>query len=213
MATILCVATYFKGDEFLRECRRQGCTVLLLTADSLADAAWPRDAIDEVHTISRDAGAGQIRRTVAAIARRHPIDRMTALDDFDVEMVAMLREHFQVPGMGRTTASRFRDKLSMRLNARSLSIPAPEFTPVFNDQAVADCESRVAPPWVLKPRSSAAATGIRKIADSDALWRALEATGDERSGCVLEQFVAGRVFHVDSIVWRGTVAFAVAFEY
>src|SRR5580700_7456448 len=105
MATILCVATYFKGEAFLRECRRQGCTVLLLTADSLADAAWPRDA-----------DPGQIRRTVAAIARRHRIDRMTALDDFDVEPVAMLREHFQVPGMGRTTGSRFRDKLSMRSN-------------------------------------------------------------------------------------------------
>src|SRR3984893_11478763 len=212
MATILCVATYFKGDEFLRECRRQGCTVLLLTADSLADAAWPRDAIDEVHTISRDAGAGQIRRTVAAIARRHPIDRMTALDDFDVEMVAMLREHFQVPGLGRTTASRFRDKLSMRLNARSLGIPVPEFTPVFNDQAVTGWASRVAPPWVLKPRSSAAATGIKKIAGSDALWRALDATGDERSGCVLEQFVAGRVFHVDSIASRGPVTLAVLVE-
>jgi biotin carboxylase len=213
MATILCVATYFKGEAFLRECRRQGCTVLLLTADSLADAAWPRDAIDEVHTVPRDADPGQIRRTVAAIARRHRIDRMTALDDFDVEPVAMLREHFQVPGMGRTTGGRFRDKLSMRSNARSLGIPVPEFTAVFNDQAVTDWASRVAPPWVLKPRSSAAATGIKKIADRDALWRALDAAGGERSGCILEQFVAGRVFHVDSIVWGGTVVFAVAFEY
>src|ERR1700730_12655388 len=127
MATILCAPIIFKGAGFLARCRRQGCTVLLLTADSLADAAWPRDAIDELHTISRDADEGQIRSAVAAIARRHGIDRMTALDDFDVETVAMLREHFQVPGMGRTTASRFRDKLSMRLNARSLGIPVPEF--------------------------------------------------------------------------------------
>ena len=66
---------------------------------------------------------------------------------FDVETVAMLREHFQVPGMGRTTGSRFRDKLSMRSNARSLGIPVPEFTAVFNDQAVTDWASRVAPPW------------------------------------------------------------------
>ena len=29
--TILCIATYFKGDAYLRECRRLGCTVLLLT--------------------------------------------------------------------------------------------------------------------------------------------------------------------------------------
>jgi biotin carboxylase len=89
----------------------------------------------------------------------------------------------------------------------------PEFTPVFNDEVVDDWASRVAPPWVLKPRSSAAATGIRKVADRDALRRALDAAGDDRSGSLLEQFVAGRVFHVDSIVWSGRVAFAVAFEY
>ena len=31
MLTILCVATYFKGDAFLREAKQQGCRVLLLT--------------------------------------------------------------------------------------------------------------------------------------------------------------------------------------
>ena len=33
--TILCLASYFKGLDFLRECRRQGCRVLLLTSYSL----------------------------------------------------------------------------------------------------------------------------------------------------------------------------------
>ena len=89
----------------------------------------------------------------------------------------------------------------------------PEFTDVFNDQAVNEWAGRVPPPWVLKPRSSAASTGIRKIAGIEALWQALDAAGDERAQCLLEQFVPGRVFHVDSIVWSGKVVFAVAFEY
>ena len=126
----------------------------------------------------------------------------------------MLREHLQLPGMGRTTASRFRDKLAMRdAGARRSGIAVPEFTPVFNDQAVDEWAARVPPPWVLKPRSSAAAIGIKKVADRDELWRALEAAGDERSNCVLEQFVPGDVYHVDSIVWDGEVVFAVAFKY
>src|SRR6266508_4933563 len=133
MLTILCIATYFKGEPFLRECRRQGCRVLLLTSDALAGAAWPREAIDDVYSIARDATDAEIRKRVDAIARRYPIDRITALDDFDVELAAMLREHLQVPGMGRTIASHFRDKLAMRIKARSLAIPVPEFSPVFND--------------------------------------------------------------------------------
>lgn len=213
MLTILCVATYFKGGAFLEECRREGCTVLLLTSDTLADARWPRDAIDEIHTIPRGADEAHVRRTVDGIARRHRIERIAALDDFDVETGAMLREHLQVPGMGRTTASRFRDKLAMRMKARDLGIPVPEFTPVFNDRDVSEWTARVPRPWVLKPRSSAAAIGIKKVNDADELWRALDAAAGERFTCVLEQFVPGDVYHVDSIVWDSRVVFAVVFKY
>ena len=211
--TILCIATYFKGDPFLRECKALGCTVLLLTTDKLVGAEWPRESIDEIHSVPRDASDETIRHHVDKIARRHRIDRIAALDDFDVELAAMLREHLRVPGMGRTTASRFRDKLAMRMQARTLGVPVPHFSAVFNDQDVSDWAARVTPPWVLKPRSSAAAIGIKKVDDRDALWRALEAAGDDRGGCVLEQFVPGDVYHVDSIVWNSQVVFAVAFKY
>ncbi len=213
MLTILCIATYFKGDAFLRECKAQGCTVLLLTTDTLVGAEWPRESIDEIHSVPRDATDEAIRRHVDPIARRHRIDRIAALDDFDVELAAMLREHLRVPGMGRTTASRFRDKLAMRMQARTLGVPVPEFSAVFNDQEVGDWAGRVPPPWVLKPRSSAAAIGIKKVGDREALWRALDEAGTDRAQCVLEQFVPGEVYHVDSIVWGGTVVFAVVFKY
>src|SRR5580765_235961 len=213
MLTILSIATYFKGDAFLRECKAQGCTSLLLTTDKLIGAEWPRESIDEIHSVPRDASDEVIRRHVDGIARRHRIDRIVALDDLDVELAAMLREHLRVPGMGRTTASRFRDKLAMRMQARALGVPVPEFSAVFNDQEVGEWARRVTPPWVLKPRSSAAAIGIKKVADKDALWRALDAAGEDRAQTLLEQFVPGDVYHVDSIVWGGRVVFAVAFKY
>jgi biotin carboxylase len=187
--------------------------VLLLTADSLANADWPRDSVAEIHTIPRDASEAAVKRRVDDIARRHHIDRIAALDDFDVELAAMIREHLQVSGMSRTTASRFRDKLAMRVAARGAVIPVPEFTATFNDETVNAWAARVPPPWVLKPRSSAAAIGIKKVRSHDEMWQALHAAGDNRSNTVLEQFVAGDVYHVDSIVWNGTVVFAVAFRY
>src|SRR3954462_10120332 len=210
--TVLCIATYLKGEEYLRAAKRLGCTVLLLTVESLAEAAWPREAIDEVHTIARAAADSDIRRRVDAIARRHRIDRIAALDDFDVEMAAMLREHLQVPGIGRTTAGGFRDKLAMRRRVRAIGLTVPEFSPVFNDAELQEFTDRVAPPWVLKPRSSAAAIGIKKVDDRDQLCRALDAAGDDRSNTLLEQFVAGDVYHGDSIVWEGQFVFAVALK-
>ena len=102
--TILCIATYEKGQEFIRECKRQGCRVLLLTVDSLKGADWPREAIDDTFYIPREIPREDLLKGVSHLARSRVIDRIVALDDFDVETAALLREHLRVPGMGETTA-------------------------------------------------------------------------------------------------------------
>lgn len=211
--TMFCVATYLKGEEFLRECRRRGCRVLLLTADLLEEAAWPREAIDRVYTIPRDAPRDQVLRTVQGIARHERMQRIVALDDFDVETAAMLREQLRVPGMGETTARYFRDKLAMRLRARHAGVDVPEFVHALNHEAVSNWIRRVPPPWLMKPRSSAAAVGIRRIEQEPDLWDALRQAGDDQANYVLETFVEGDVYHVDSIVFRREVLFAAAHEY
>jgi biotin carboxylase len=213
MVTILCVATYLKGEAFIRECHRLGAVVLLLTDEGLANAEWPREAIAEIHTIPRTASEADIRRVVGSIARRLRIDRVAALDDFDVEMGAMLREFLQVEGFGRTVAGRFRDKLMMRTEASRAAIPVPAFTRVINDGEVNDWTDEIPPPWVLKPRGMAAATGIRVIATRGQVWPALESTGDERPMFLLERFVAGDVYHVDAIVRDGRIVFQAVSKY
>jgi biotin carboxylase len=211
--TLLCIATYLKGHEFLRECKRQGCRVLLLTEEKLRDADWPRESVDEFFFARRDMPESDIRKGAAHLARRERIDRIVALDDFDVELAAMLREHLFIPGMGETTGRAFRDKLAMRRRARSGGIPCPDFVHVLNTDAIRDWIARVPPQWVMKPRAQAAAIGIRKLQTADDLWQAIDAVGDDFAEYVLEQFVPGDVFHVDSIVFDRRVRFAVASRY
>ena len=211
--TLLCIATYRKGDEFLRECRRQGCRVLLLTEERLRDADWPREAIDEVFYIRRDMPAEDVRKGAAHLARTERIDRIVALDDFDVELAAMLREYLFVPGMGETTARAFRDKLAMRRRARSAGIACPRFVHTLHHPAIAAWMQEVAAPWVLKPRGQAAALGIRKLQSADDVWRALETLGDGQADYLLEEFIPGDVYHVDSIVFGLKVRFAAASRY
>jgi biotin carboxylase len=211
--TFLCIATYRKGDEFLRECDRQGCRVLLLTEEKLRDADWPREAIDDFYYIRRDMPEEDIRKGAAHLARRERIDRIVALDDFDVELAAMLREYLHVAGMGETTARAFRDKLAMRNRARSAGIPCPDFVHVLNQEAVDAWTNRVSPPWVMKPRSQAAAIGIRKISSHQELADATDRLGDNYGEVLLEQFVPGTVYHVDSIVFDRQVRFAVVSRY
>ena len=147
------------------------------------------------------------------MARNETIDRIVALDDFDVETAATLREHLRVPGMGDTTARYFRDKLAMRTKARDEGLLVPEFIHVLNYNRLREFMQRVPPPWVLKPRSLAGSMGIKKIHNSDEFWAALELLGDRQSFYLLEQYVPGDIFHVDSIFYEREPLFSVASQY
>lgn len=211
--TVLCLASYFKGAAFITTCKQLGCTVILLTKEKLAEESWPWEDIDERFLMPDLTKQPDIIYAVSYLARTRKISLMVALDDFDVETAAMLREHLRVPGMGETTARYFRDKLAMRVQARERGIRVPEFTGVINYDELSEFMSRVEPPWVLKPRSQAGAMGIKKIHSEEALWQSLNELGDRQSFFVLEQFIPGEIFHVDSIVSEKNILFAEAHQY
>ena len=211
--TILCISSYEKGQEFLRSAKDAGCRVFLLTVEKLRHAAWPSEAIDEMFYMPEDLPTADIIRAVSFMARTHPIDRIVALDEFDMENVAALREHLRIPGMGLTTMRYFRDKLAMRGRAQESGILVPEFVHVLNYDDLKKFMARVKPPWLLKPRSQASGIGMKKINDPSELWPLLDQLGDQQSFFLLEQFVPGDVFHVDSIVSERKVVFAEAHMY
>ncbi len=215
--TILCLASYDKGHDFIRECKRQGCTVLLLTSLSLKDKAkFPADSIDEIFYMPDDEHKWDRTQTINAVsylARTRVIDRIVPLDDFDVEVAAMLREHLRIPGMGETTAHYFRDKLAMRMKAREEGLNVPDFIHVLNHTALGEFMARVPGPWVLKPRSMAGAIGIKKVHSADEFWAIVNSLGDMQSQYLLERFVAGDIFHVDTIVYEKEILFAIASGY
>ena len=211
--TMLCLASYEKGEAFLRECKRHGWRVLLITVEKLREANWPREAIDEVFYMPDNYSRDDIIKGVSFLARTQKIDRIVPLDEYDQETAALLREHLRNPGMGDTTARYFRDKLAMRVKARTEGILVPDFVHVLNYDQLREFMARVAPPWVLKPRSEAASMGIKKLTASDELWPLLDALGDRQSFYVLEQYLPGDIYHVDSIVFARQVLFAVHHKY
>ena len=213
----LCISTYFKGGDFLESCKKEGNTVYLLTRKKLENEPWPWHAIDDVYYMEDDLeGEWNLQNVVNALSyimRSIKFDRFVALDDFDVEKVAYLREYFRSPGMGFTTARYFRDKLSMREKAYSSGIPNPEFTALFHDQDITDYATQVPAPWILKPRAEASAIGIKKIHTKEELWDTINELGDLRRKYLLERFTPGDVFHVDSISANGKVVFTRASRY
>jgi biotin carboxylase len=211
--TILCITTYEKGQEFMRDCKRQGWRVLLLTAEKLRDADWPRESLDDTFYIPEDLPVQDIVQAVSHLARTHKLERIVALDEFDMETAATLREHLRVPGMGLTTMRYFRDKLAMRMRALDRGVRVPDFVPVFHHADVRYYLEHVPGPWVLKPRQEASAIGIKKIHAAEELWPVLDQLGDKQSSFLLEKFVPGTVYHVDSVVSENEIVFANVSQY
>jgi len=211
--TILCVSSYEKGQEFLRTCKSLGCGVLLLTVEKFRHATWPREAIDEMFFMPPELPIRDLIHAVSYAARTRHIDRIVALDEFDMENVAALREHLRLPGMGLTKVRYFRDKLAMRMQAREAGIRVPEFSAVLNYDDLREFMQRVPEPWLLKPRAQASGIGMKKIQAAEELWPWLDLLGDQQSEYLLEQFIPGSVFHIDSVVSERAVLFAEAHAY
>jgi biotin carboxylase len=210
---IFCISTYVKGQAFMRECARLGCRVELLTLDKHRDADWPKDILQAVHTMPEDLAPWQVVNTVTYLARSRKIDRIVALDEFDMEVAATLREHMRLPGLGESATRFFRDKLSMRKRAREAGLLVPEFTGVFYHDDLRRWMQQTPAPWMLKPRTDASAIGIRKLHAAEELWPLLDELGDRQSHHLLEQFVAGDIFHADGVVWQGRTLTAPVHQY
>ncbi|MBC7774584.1 MAG: ATPase [Phycisphaerae bacterium] len=215
--SFLCIASYFKGNDFLRGMKSTGATVYLVTSKKHEDKPWAREVLDDIFYVQQnDENEWNMEDTASGLAwlmRSKKIDRIVALDDFDVEKGAYLREHFRIPGMGQTTARHFRDKLAMRIEARDAGIPVPAFSDLFHDADIHHFTHSVHAPWIVKPRGQASATGMKKVYNHVDLWAHLDTLGDQRHHYLVEQFKPGDVYHVDALSEGGKLVFARVSQY
>lgn len=211
---IICLASYFKGADFLRECRQQGARVYLVTREKLLNEDWPRESIEEIFPVPNDATPELMLHVVTYLARKINVHRLVALEEYDVVTAALIREHLCLAGMGTTTARHFRDKLMMRVRAQEAGINVPPFVHLLNYQAVGEYLNVVTPPWIFKPRADVSAIGLKKLEAPEQVWHTMEALDgrpewpQRAHNFLLEKFVPGDVYHVDSLVEHGEVVFA-----
>lgn len=215
--TIVCISCYYKGYDFMDEMHRLGNKVILITSENLKEKNWPWHAIDEVFYMQEVKSSvwnlDHLVQGFSHLMKSRKVHAVIALDDYDVEKAALIRETFRIPGMGQTTHRYFRDKLAMRQKAKNSGIDVPEFTAIFNDSEVEEFAKNVPAPWVLKPRSEASASGIKKLKSEEELWKALEELGDERHLFLLESFKPGDVYHVDSLTFNARTIFTSSSKY
>ena len=180
---------------------------------------WPRESLDDLIAVPNDAGPALFIDLLTFLARQRRIDRVVALEEFDVVTAALMREHLCLPGMNSSRAKVFRDKLSMAVHGQRAGVNLPEFVPLINRDDVAAFMERVPAPWIIKPRSDVSAIGIRKVDTAHEVMRTMDEMNEREnlreraSYYLLARFVTGEVFHVDSVVNDGKVVFSGANQY
>ena len=214
--TFICVSNFFKGADFLIQLKKLGNKVYLITSEKLRDKPWPTEYIDEIFYMEGQDTEWNLEHLLLGVGnlmKSNTIDAIVALDDFDVEKATYLRENLRIAGMGQTTGRYFRDKLAMRMRAKSCGISNPNFCSLFNDHDINTFADTISPPWVLKPRSEASATGIIKVHDKESLWIHINEMGNNRFKYLVEQFRPGDVYHCDSLVLNGKILFSITSKY
>ena len=214
--TFICISNYFKGVDFLINLKKLGNRVFLVTSEKLRDKPWPHDHIDEIFYMQGQDIEWNLEHLLLGVGnlmKSTKIDAIVALDDYDVEKATYLRENLRIDGMGQTTGRYFRDKLAMRMRAKSCGIPIPTFCSLFNDHDINTFADTVSAPWVLKPRSEASADGIIKVYDKESLWLHINELGNNRFKYLLEQFKPGDVYHCDSLILDRKILFSITSKY
>jgi biotin carboxylase len=217
---IVCIASEFKGNEFIEEAQKAGWHVTLVTREDIKDSDWAWTSLNEMVTVAKEAQEDDYLRAVVNHASKMPVDHVVGLDEFDVLPAARAREYLQVfKGLSRSHALRFRDKLTMRSIASTNGIDCPEFVGVFNPKDINDYLERVPPPWIIKPRTEVSAFGIRKCETAEQAWNVLTELDsrntwrDHPSKYQIERFIEGNVYHVDSVIEDGKILACGVSEY
>ena len=216
---IVCIASIFKGNEFLEECQERGWHVTLVTPEKLLDEPWSWTSLNQVKTFKAEDRAEGVIRIISNLAGTQPVDRVVGLDEFDVLTAAKVREHLQIEGISNSYALRFRDKLRMRHLASKLGIPCPAFSGLFRAEEINRFLDETPAPWIVKPRTEVSAFGIKKCETREQVWDTLKELDarntwrDHPTQYLIEKFITGKVFHVDSVVHDGKIVAVGVSEY
>lgn len=174
------------------------------------------DGSHRLYTLDTLSDIAAYRPVFAEIMRAFgQIDRLVVFSESLQDVAAQLRDEFQIPGNGVEANRLGRDKLVMKQRVAAAGLRVPRFAEVVAGQT--DCAVAFANmtgyPLILKPINGLSSSGVKKIADEPTLRAAIAAMS---AGQIfdLEEFIQGRLFHVDGLInAAGEVTFIVPSEY
>ena len=213
MTEILAVSHFCKGERILKTFQELGCRTVLLSRADRKDRPWPRHLVDEIFFVEDFRNRRDVLNAVSYLQQDRDFKIVAPLDEFAVGTCATIRAHLACPGLCEGTTRKVRDKLTMRCVAKDHGIPIPPYCGFNNKQKISELLAKTNGPWMLKHRSAGGSVHIRKLHHPNEAWEHYRKLGDARSNYILEEFVPGEVYHVDTIIHEGKFLLEVPGQY
>jgi biotin carboxylase len=146
---------------------------------------------------------------IRAAERQEIQGAMTFAADYPMPALAQVWSELKLSGPDAATVARATNKAEMRLAFQDAGVPGPEFAHVHSARAACDAARRIGGHVILKPAQSSGGRGVTRVAAGAADPSVVKAyaSAAEHShhgqGVVVEAFVDGPEYSVETITWRG----------
>lgn len=140
--------------------------------------------------------------------QKHPIDRLIAYSEFDMDIAAQIRTELNIPGADNTETALFRDKVRMKQALQGSGIPYPQFQQIDSRKEALAFIEEYDFPVIVKPITGASSEGVVEINKLEDLEQV-----ESFSKMQIEQFITGDILHIDGIVAQGNIPYFKASQY
>ncbi len=134
---------------------------------------------------------------------------VVGLDESNVALAGLIRDHYQLDGDGYAITKRFRDKYLMReaLGNSVYNLPYTSFQveDAFNSpqEYYRELVCELGNKFIVKPRSMAGAIGVRLITNESEFINYCEQELTRQDKLMAEKYIEGMVYLVNSTVFQG----------
>ena len=185
-----------------------------------SEGALPPSLPKNVYGVRDFSQGSTLESVIQAILNENEISQVISVDEYSVHIAAKIRRKIGLKGLQPDQAIKFRDKLAMKQALAATSIRVPR---VFSSQEI--LSQQVVFPLVAKPRSLAGSLGVKVIHTADQLTDLLgtlskDSFSEEHSFVDMseqqyqfEEYIQGRLFHIDGLVHDSKVLFFKVAEY
>ncbi len=191
-----------KGGEVIHQSKQLGAENYFITLTKYQGREKP-EHVDKVFYVESFDDISELLVGLGYSCRSGVVQSVFPLDDYCLDVAAIIREYFVLGGIGVTATRSVRDKLTMRSRADKSGIKVPRFHNTWDRVGLAKYFETTQGPWMLKPRGEAGSVQIKKLTTADEAWEAIDGLGDRKFDFLLEEFIVGDVYHADAVVFAG----------